>query len=1117
MSGTATTNLPLSDSADDVIGNAAGSTIRVSMARLAALLGTLQGPAYGSVTQLQADTAWPAGAIGSVYGGTAAQIGVYRKSGAPGSGSWSRIGDLPVSSITAAQLSEKAALADLTAEIAYRRAAIRDAGIMPLANVTGRNSITATLTPSMIEGGATLANTSTVELIPAETSDGPVQLSLDGATPVPVRDAAGAELQVGALLAGRSYFLRRRGSTWRIIAGGISSVEMRAEAQARMEGDQAEAQLRLAGDRAVGVHALSAVGGSASAITAELGFPEVPGETKVILVPAAESTGPVTLRLGTGPIRSIMSADSASLSAGDLKAGIAVLLRLSAAGDWRLVGVGRSEIAAAIAVESQARVAAHERYLGVQRVGNASLAAYSASTQVAGGTVLFNAPLSSAAYPYRLRCRASSDGTFFLQRYAAEVSGRHRCLGEIAVPIKAGDNDIELSPTALFGAGERIGYRTDTVLALAAGATNSNIYYVGTGVVPGEDLVDATTQTYASGVTISLRSGAEVPVAAALENVKQDIAAAAAGTAAVAQSLTSVVATGKLGNDLSQGYQPSGNPPVGLCIVQTARAAAPGIISRVRGRMKVAGTLVVQVFRPLADGVAHTCISEKSITLPVGDFDVSLIADRIPVRVGDRLGYRTVDPGMLTFMNRQIPILWGDGANAVATLGQTIQLTKSQNHPFAIEAEVAQGPVHELAIQLGDLASDVQRDRERTAAMQSWPFELVSVEFAAAGSGVTTQVRHATAPSTETRTVSISTTHMPAATGLGRYDLICFSPATGAASVVAGAEKARGLAGWVPASPRDGRIVLGTVRMSDAGIVQVVPTWRRERSGWGRNVVQTIQRARVSNLQAIRRWVQRVEARQPLKILAVGDSITQAGAGTASMAVPNGTGRDVVTYLSGQQDTTGYTPEYVASVPLFTGAQIGRTDAATNHAKIGQVWYLVDELVARGYQLGSTLVYDNFAVSAKSSYDLIGDDGALTAWGTAVRDFLSAQRHNLVILTHGMNEQGGLGTWGRLARLAAVYQDLGADVVICDAAQPRSSADRAGIGRGKVRQTRAQTWQAAKSAGAAHVSWSWLDEDDCLEGLGIADIDLGAANGGNHPGVEELAAMGRLMAHVLLP
>lgn len=466
MPGTATTNLPLSDSADDVIGNAAGSTIRVSMARLAALLGTLQGPAYGSVTQLQADTAWPAGAIGSVYGGTAAQIGVYRKSGAPGSGSWSRIGDLPVSSITAAQLSEKAALADLTAEIAYRRAAIRDAGIMPLANVTGRNSITATLTPSMIEGGATLANTSTVELIPAETSDGPVQLSLDGATPVPVRDAAGAELQVGALLAGRSYFLRRRGSTWRIIAGGISSVEMRAEAQARMEGDQAEAQLRLAGDRAVGVHALSAVGGSATAITAELGFPEVPGETKVILVPAAESTGPVTLRLGTGPIRSIMSADSASLSAGDLKAGIAVLLRLSAAGDWRLVGLARGDIAAAVSIEARIRASEDERLdvrtSGIQRTyddrgyafgiisadNDLLLAVTDSGRAQAGGRDLATVPELDAAFA-NLEPRLLQEGFEPIDRplVAAITTGRGALLAAIDI---AGVGTFGAAPLGCF-------------------------------------------------------------------------------------------------------------------------------------------------------------------------------------------------------------------------------------------------------------------------------------------------------------------------------------------------------------------------------------------------------------------------------------------------------------------------------------------------------------------------------------------------------------------------------------------------------------------------------------------------------------------------------------------
>lgn len=499
MSGTATTNLPLSDSADDVIGNAAGSTIRVSMARLAALLGTLQGPAYGSVTQLQADTAWPGGAIGSVYGGTAAQIGVYRKSGAPGSGSWSRIGDLPVNSITAAQLAEKAALADLTAEIAYRRAAIRDAGIMPLANVAGRNSISATLTPSMIEGGATLANTSTVELIPAETSDGPVQLSLDGATPVPVRDAAGAELQVGALLAGRSYFLRRRGSTWRIIAGGVSSVEMRAEAQARMEGDHAEAQLRLAGDRALGVYALPAVGGSATAITAELGFPEEPGKTKVILVPAADNTGPVTLRLGTGPVRAIMSADSANLSAGDLKAGSGVLLRLSAAGEWRLVGLARGDIAAAVAGEATARQRA------ISNLRSAIGGMISPSNAALGQTSDFSGLTTSVGYTaraYALQAPITSSGTLtnlrLYSRNTAPLSGNIVAWSysggvltqEKAMPVTINPGYNSFNVDLEVPAGGAVGVVTTTSLLLgqAGGVPDAPFLYfqnaVGTSFTP---------------------------------------------------------------------------------------------------------------------------------------------------------------------------------------------------------------------------------------------------------------------------------------------------------------------------------------------------------------------------------------------------------------------------------------------------------------------------------------------------------------------------------------------------------------------------------------------------------------------------------------------------------
>lgn len=117
MSGTATPNLPLSNGVDDVVGNSGGNTVRVALSRLAALLSYLQGPAYKTSAELFADKAWPDGAIGQVYGDTAGQNGTYRKSGAAGTGSWTRTGDLAVSPLTAAQLADKADLTALNALI----------------------------------------------------------------------------------------------------------------------------------------------------------------------------------------------------------------------------------------------------------------------------------------------------------------------------------------------------------------------------------------------------------------------------------------------------------------------------------------------------------------------------------------------------------------------------------------------------------------------------------------------------------------------------------------------------------------------------------------------------------------------------------------------------------------------------------------------------------------------------------------------------------------------------------------------------------------------------------------------------------------------------------------
>lgn len=441
MAGTETTNLPVATDVDDLLGNYEGSTVRVALRRLAALVSTVLGPSYQTRAELFDDLAWPDGASGTVWGGsTEAYKGVYRKSGASGAGSWSRVGDLPVNSLTEAQLAAKADATDLAAasdrlgkiyvsrddavakltaaplpvtilrivtiegdalvvrgrlvstddplfdsspqwgvvsrldvaaERSHRIAAIRDAGVMALVSVAGTpDAITASLTPSMIAGGATLSGVSTVELIPVAANTGPVTLDL-GEGPVSVRAGDGAEMVAGTLVAGRSYWLRRRGAVWRVVAGGVTATEMAAEATARVNAT-----------RDTGVLPLTSIGGTADAITAiinpAVGVP-VSGLSTVELIPAATNTGEVTLAVGADPARPVCHADGAPLAAGALLAGRSYLLRQRAT-QWRIISgdataadLARKANVTDLAMEAALRTAAVEAVATVLAEVNAEI------------------------------------------------------------------------------------------------------------------------------------------------------------------------------------------------------------------------------------------------------------------------------------------------------------------------------------------------------------------------------------------------------------------------------------------------------------------------------------------------------------------------------------------------------------------------------------------------------------------------------------------------------------------------------------------------------------------------------------------------------------------------
>lgn len=110
--GVTTVNLNASSLVDSVVGSYAGSTVRVEITRLVALINSLLGPTYAAQSELYADLSWPAGAVGYVRGdATSAYNGVYVKEGASGAGLWSRVGDLPSGAVETALLDSKAPLA----------------------------------------------------------------------------------------------------------------------------------------------------------------------------------------------------------------------------------------------------------------------------------------------------------------------------------------------------------------------------------------------------------------------------------------------------------------------------------------------------------------------------------------------------------------------------------------------------------------------------------------------------------------------------------------------------------------------------------------------------------------------------------------------------------------------------------------------------------------------------------------------------------------------------------------------------------------------------------------------------------------------------------------------
>ena len=397
-----------------------------------------------------------------------------------------------------------------------------------------------------------------------------------------------------------------------------------------------------------------------------------------------------------------------------------------------------------------------------------------------------------------------------------------------------------------------------------------------------------------------------------------------------------------------------------------------------------------------------------------------------------------------------------------------------------------------------------RRAPQREVALAAGPISLGDAAYVQTGvAGLTVWAQSGTSDIAIRR--STASVVIPLAdAGQARYSLVCYNRFTNAWSVVAGPSRLRDAQAFRPA-PTAGTDAMFLVRSGDASITEIFPVHRLGADGISATLRPPLDQALRRNRAMCPKLMRRIRARQPIRILSIGDSITQISQSAASAAAPNGD-RDRLKYLT-ENNVNQYGSDFVATVPRFTSAQLGRTgDSFTDHIKIGFVWELIAGLEAMGYTLGVDLFYDNFCRSGSATIDFVSDANVFSAWGQAA---LALPPYDLVITAWGMNELSEVGTGGRLILIANAFRALGSEMLMTD-----SSARKATWSQARV--NREQTQRAAWAAGTAHASWQWVDGPQWGEGLSVAALDRVAANGTNHPGGEELGAFGKVARYSML-
>lgn len=313
--------------------------------------------AYETRAQLYADLNWPAGSIGRVFGDSnSAYIGVYKKSGSSGSGSWSKIGNLPVGDIAGLQ-SQADELEDTKADKAAFDALLSDVeeledtkADLSLVTTVGNRAVL----PLASSAGTATAYTATLATAPSEIINGMVfswiphvasgddpTLQINAFTAANILMADGSAIKAGDLRGSVRYLLSVVSGQFRVISAAEVTAALAAAGVSAMPG-MSPRRTKAVIETAVSFIPLTVTGDSTpdalvATVPDALSGITLTNGSLLVFVPTAANTGAATITV-KGVVRNLRDADGLSLGAGVLQAGVPVAAIVTAANQARIAG-----------------------------------------------------------------------------------------------------------------------------------------------------------------------------------------------------------------------------------------------------------------------------------------------------------------------------------------------------------------------------------------------------------------------------------------------------------------------------------------------------------------------------------------------------------------------------------------------------------------------------------------------------------------------------------------------------------------------------------------------------------------------------------------------------------